>query len=483
MLNLPLSLVSCCLLWLVSVRADYHWPSLQYDALEEFLYEGARPDGSSLADLWVRLVYHDIATYNISDGTGGLDGSIFFETNRQEVWTVSFRLPCRLRRATCSGPVIPYRGGRIDANVADSLDSLKNNFAKQGFNVSEMIQLVACGHTLGGVRYPDFPTVVAATSGTVVDLFDGTQQFDHNIVTQYLDGTTQDPLIVLNQTMASDLRVFSSDNNVTMQSMSTADSFAQTCTTIFDKMLNTVPSGVTLTDEITLLPLTVGATQLQFTASVRLREMYWCDRYGDAADCKGTTTVSSPISQAMGVTLKKYQFVVPIDASQSVSKFWFVVDYGNGTTSVADNGGQNYVVDQDQNVLTGSFGVSVTAAVKSGSSPSRVYIDCFGRATSNYIPMNATYDLTLNSSIPARAGYDFYTGTATDDFGSTMQFDLVAVAGNGTSYVDAYRQSGLIGVALAAASTVNQTTAGVTPLSRWGVVVVGLLSVWTLSYL
>jgi hypothetical protein len=73
MLNLPLSLVSCCLLWLVSVRADYHWPSLQYDALEEFLYEGARPDGSSLADLvrpcklrggtnttvaaeWVRLV-------------------------------------------------------------------------------------------------------------------------------------------------------------------------------------------------------------------------------------------------------------------------------------------------------------------------------------------------------------------------------------------------------------------------------------------
>jgi hypothetical protein len=92
--------------------------------------------------------------------------------------------------ATCSGPVIPYRGGRIDANVAgplgvpdpsDSLDSLKNNFAKQGFNVSEMIQLVACGHTLGGVRYPDFPTVVAATSGTVVDLFDGTQQFDHNM--------------------------------------------------------------------------------------------------------------------------------------------------------------------------------------------------------------------------------------------------------------------------------------------------------------
>jgi hypothetical protein len=112
--------------------------------------------------------------------------------------------------------------------------------------------------------------------------------------------------------------------------------------------------------------------------------MYWCDRYGDAADCKSglkrfagpgaSSTPSSPTSQAMGVTLKKYRFVVPIDASQSISKFWFVVDYGNGTTTVADNGGSDYVVDQDdvlwvpsmskaKSVLTGANGVFVTAAV------------------------------------------------------------------------------------------------------------------------
>ncbi|KAJ7136023.1 heme peroxidase [Mycena epipterygia] len=585
MLHLPLPFVSCLLLWTASVRAaEYQWPSLQYDALEEFLYEGARPDGSSMADLvrpcklrggtnttvaaeWVRLVYHDIATHNASEGTGGLDGSIFFETNRQEnvgagmnntlsdfstypnkyitrsdiiaigtVWAV----------ATCSGPVIPLRGGRVDATVAgpqgvpdpgDSLQSLTDNFAKQGFNVSEMIQLVACGHTLGGVRYPDFPTVVAAGSNpgdTIIDLFDDTQQFDHNIITQYLDGTTQDPLIVLNQTMASDRRVFGSDNNVTMQSMATADSFAQTCTTIFDKMLNTVPSSVTLTDEIALLPvkvsavqLTVGTTQLQFQASVRLVlssnttsvSMCWCDRYGSAANCKsglkrfaapgGSSTVSSPVSTAMGVTLKKYQFVVPIDASQSISKFWFVVDYGNGTTSVADNGGSDYVVEQDdvlwvptmskgKSVLTGASGVFVTAAVKNTSTPSRVYIDCFGRATTNYLAVNATYDLALNSSIPAVAGYNFYSGTATDDFGATMSFDLYSVAANGTASVDSYRQAGLIGVSLPAASTVNTTTssgvggangasgaAAVRPAeSRWGVVgALGLVGVWTLARL
>ncbi|KAF7350459.1 Peroxidase [Mycena venus] len=577
MLNLPLSLLSCCLLWVASARgADYKWPSLPYDALEEFLYEGARPDGSSLADLvrpcklrggtnttvaaeWIRLVYHDIATHNISDGTGGLDGSIFFETNRAENVGAGMNntlsdfstypnkyvsrsdiiaIATVFGVATCSGPVIPFRGGRIDANVAgptgvpdagDSLDSLTNNFAKQGFNVSEMIQLVACGHTLGGVRYPDFPTIVAGSGQTtVVDLFDGTQQFDHNIVSQYLDGSTRDPLIVLNQTMASDLRVFSSDNNVTMQSMNSADSFAQTCTTIFDKMLNTVPSGVTLTDEITLVPvkvsavqLTVGTSQLQFQANVRLVmasnsttvSMYWCDRYGSSANCAGglkryaapggSLAVSSPISTAMGVTLRRFQFVVPIAASQSIAKFWFVVDYGNGTTVVADNGGSDYVVDQDEvlwvpsmsrdkSVLTGANGIFVTAAVKSSSTPSRVYIDCFGRATTDFLPMNKTYDLALNTSIPAVAGYTFYTGEATDDFGSTMQFDVVAVGADGTNSVDTYRQSGLIGVALAPASTVNSTTAGnVGGASgaenvRFGgwFGMVGVMSlVWTLSYL
>ena|ERR1700761_6399935 len=82
--------------------ADYQWPLQPYDALEDFLYEGARPDGSSMGNLvrpckmrsgtnttvaaeWVRLVYHDTATHNVSDGTGGLDGSIFFETSREEV--------------------------------------------------------------------------------------------------------------------------------------------------------------------------------------------------------------------------------------------------------------------------------------------------------------------------------------------------------------------------------------------------------------
>ncbi|KAF7349267.1 Peroxidase [Mycena sanguinolenta] len=584
LLNLPLSLLSSCFLWLAAVQADYHWPSLPYDAYEEFFvrrlsagrvefgtarysvqvarrdkYHGRCGVGSTCSK-----VYHDVATHNITDGTGGLDGSIFFEIDRVENVGAGMNntindfstYPSKyLTRAdiiaiatvfavaTCSGPVIPFRGGRVDANIAgpygvpnasDPIDSLTSNFAHQGFNTSEMIQLVACGHTLGGVRYPDFPDVVSGSgSTTIVDLFDETQQFDHNIVSQYLDGSTRDPLLVLNQTMASDLRVFSSDGNVTMQSMNSADSFAQACATVFDKMLNTVPSDVTLTDEITLVPfkvsavqLTVGTSQLQFQASVRLEatqsttvKMYWCDRYGSAANCSGNVqrfaasggsqAVSSPVTTAMGITLEKYSFVVPVNASQSISKFWFVVDYGNGTTVTADNGGTDYVIDQDEvlwvpsmstdkSVLDSSVGIFIAAAVKSsGSTPSRVYIDCFGRATSDFLPVNATYDLTLNTSIPAVAGYDFYTGTATASFGATMQFDLYAVDANGTSYVDEYRQSGLIGVALVAASSVNSTTSGTVPggvsgaesvslrnwSSRWGVGMLGVSLLWTLRYI
>jgi len=100
----------------------YTWPSLQYDAVETLLYEGQRSDGSSLSSLvapcrkrvgtgasvpaeWLRFVrfcllksvvqdlfcpkikqaFHDMATHNVDDGTGGMDGSIVYELGRSEV--------------------------------------------------------------------------------------------------------------------------------------------------------------------------------------------------------------------------------------------------------------------------------------------------------------------------------------------------------------------------------------------------------------
>jgi catalase (peroxidase I) len=58
----------------------------------------------------------------------------------------------------CGGPVIPFRGGRIDATEAgpatvpepqQDLSSHIESFRRQGFNATDMISLVACGHSLG----------------------------------------------------------------------------------------------------------------------------------------------------------------------------------------------------------------------------------------------------------------------------------------------------------------------------------------------
>ena len=104
-----------------------------------------------------------------------------------------------------------------------------------------MIQLVACGHTMGAVRSTDFPNLVAPNPSQPdipnFDPFDTTEmQFDNKMyvgksstlssntyqppisVTEYLSGTTQNPLVVTpNSTYRSDLEVYSSDGNVTMQ--------------------------------------------------------------------------------------------------------------------------------------------------------------------------------------------------------------------------------------------------------------------------
>jgi hypothetical protein len=41
--------------------------------------------GLELIASWGVEAYHDMATHNITDGTGGLDASIFYELDRPEV--------------------------------------------------------------------------------------------------------------------------------------------------------------------------------------------------------------------------------------------------------------------------------------------------------------------------------------------------------------------------------------------------------------
>ena len=87
-----------------------------------------------------------------------------------------------------------------------------------GFSQSEMIKLVACGHTMGGVRSDAFPQLVPPPEqGLNIHDFDTTPNFDNKVAAEYLDGTTQNPLVVSsNATLVSDLHVFSSDGNKTI---------------------------------------------------------------------------------------------------------------------------------------------------------------------------------------------------------------------------------------------------------------------------
>ncbi|KXN92249.1 Putative L-ascorbate peroxidase 6 [Leucoagaricus sp. SymC.cos] len=521
--------------------ARYTWPSPQYDALETFLYEGRRSDGSNMASLqhpckrrsdtgvsigaeWLRLAYHDVATHDAEAGTGGLDASIAYELDREEnnghgmnaslgdFESFSNKYISRsdviavattFAVASCGGPILPFRGGRIDAlsagpyGVPEPYQDLQTHteiFRKQGFSQSEMITLVACGHTLGGVRSTDFPQIVPPEGDlgkpTFVE-FDASDEFDSVVVQHYLDGSTKNPLVVhSNQTLTSDLRIFSSDNNATMKSLSSPDSYINLCQTLLEKMLNTVPSNVTLTDEITLLHskvtnvlLTIEHGQLIFKASLRLTQpidttpsktrivrMFWCDRYGDAKDCSGQTNVAvsathnqdspdiSPIMQRLGYYFINYQFVVRIDPSKSVSLFWFENDeYDGSKPTTIDNGGAGYRLDQDRILFVPMSSVldfkgndetskvyHIVAAVRNDTSPSRIYMTGFDSAIPNHgPPLNITRELVYNSTLNPIQSYNFYS-TSLSSLGLQLTVDVHAVVDDNTYSVD-FQQTYFLG--------------------------------------
>jgi len=164
------------------------------------------------------------------------------------------------------------------------------------------------------------------------------------------------------------------------------------------------------------------------------------------------------VIQNLGISFLTYNFVVPIDAAQSISKFWFEVDEKDGSkVTPYTNGGSDYVIDQDQvffvpmlstvdtisnssytKVYTNRDGsgsyksYNLVAAVRSELSPSRVYIDGSDSAVPNYpYAISGSADFTLNSTTPAIAGYKFYIGTFPSS-GLQLTIDVHAVV-NGTT--------------------------------------------------
>ena len=185
--------------------ASYTWPDERIDLLEEYMFEpdalGTTPSSPAFGKFdcrilgaeWLRTAYHDMATADVDAGTGGLDASIGLETSRSEnagsafLNTLNFFVPLQSVRSSmadliamaavlvtesCSnGSIhIPYRAGRVDATESSpegrvprpeqDLETHIALYKKQGFDATEMIGLVACGHTIGSVHGRDFPDIV-----------------------------------------------------------------------------------------------------------------------------------------------------------------------------------------------------------------------------------------------------------------------------------------------------------------------------------
>ncbi|KAH8676486.1 heme peroxidase [Tricladium varicosporioides] len=242
--------------------------------------------GQQTSAEWVRIVFHDMITKNIAGpGLGGLDASIGFESDRPENIGIfvnvtlgqfsQFSSPL----ATCiqpDAPRIPLRVGRMDATgpgpagvpgPLDSLDFAKAAFAKAGFSQGEMIQAIACGHSLGGVHHTNFPDIGKSDQRAS---FDSTPAaFDNTQVQEYLTqtGLKGGPLVTGPVASRSDFRIFNSDGNATITAMSSPQSFRDTCFAIFTKMINTVPAGTVLSDPIVPRPWLLRESHLDLNSA------------------------------------------------------------------------------------------------------------------------------------------------------------------------------------------------------------------------
>ncbi|KZV81700.1 heme peroxidase [Exidia glandulosa HHB12029] len=459
------------ILTLYSPCAAYLWPSPNMDDLESarwdaagynvrtsitgglggpgcsLFFRGANKGRSNAAD-WIRTAFHDMATYDPVTGTGGMDASIRFsdELARAENAgtgfsnTVSFfrgdpgrylsmadvlALALVYSVENCGGPEVDFRGGRIDASGPNlpgvpepqqDLNSHLTAFERMGFNREEMIGLVACGHTIGGVQHTALPDIVPELNDPNNEdsnaLFDSTgTAFDNNVARDYMAGTTSNPLVMnTDDTFNSDKRIFSSDGNATMAGFArSAQGFAETCSRLFSRMIDVVPRGVQLTEVIAPLPVKPQDVELMysdtgkltFSGQVRLWNptenpsrivnMVWADRNGTQHTQRLLHTPDMVGSAAGGRYRSEWYTwdVVPsANTSNSVTELFGITgmhfeiaENSSGTVRVEDQQGHGFPVSDAVMFSTTSCKTSdgwpslgrYDVAVR--HSQSRVYID------------------------------------------------------------------------------------------------------------
>lgn len=357
---------------------------------------GGNIAGRQFAAEWIRTAFHDVATADVDAGTGGLDGSIWFELDRAENGGSAFNntfsffanlysirasaadllaMSVVVANAGCGGARMPFRAGRVDALEAGPagvpepdtpLETTRARFSGAGFNESDMISLVACGHTLGGVHSSNNPhiTGLGPTPDTVTK-FDSTfDSFDSRVAAEYLGGNTTNPLVAgRNETLNSDGRIFASDGNRTIRELAGSDDgFRAACADVFTRMIDTVPAAVALTDPIEAVDVKPyvelapgGNGSIAFGGWVRVRttdgtgrdtgdlaiHLSYTDRNGEGSvDVPATLDAGGATYGLWGETFAWYQFEAAVPAASGIGGFLIhLTAPSTGQTVVHRNGG------------------------------------------------------------------------------------------------------------------------------------------------
>ncbi|KAH8668991.1 heme peroxidase [Xylariales sp. PMI_506] len=510
----------------------YTWPDPQTDFLESLLYEqigipsnspgavvGPCPgvnfgEGRNTAAEWLRTAYHDMATADIMAGTGGIDASIAFEVNRSENVGSAFNetlgsllqfmssrssmsdliaMAATMAVGSCSsGTVsIPYRAGRIDATAPgpsgvptpdEDLATHTQIFERQGFNATEMIGLVACGHTLGGVHGVDFPQIVPITDDSPGDdntqNFDATTNtFDNSVAVQFVSNVSQNPLAFgSNVTTRSDQRIFTSDGGEVIGNMAASnDFFLNTCSSLLERMLNTVPVTVNLSEPI--LPLEVKPISLYgavnsngtITLSGQLRlidafspipgrtvNVYLRPNSGEScSDAETCLTALAVADQSSWTTMlygttanifKRYYFSATVPISLGVSAFDVeIVD--SDATNMETNGGNGFPFNDailpqldtscTTTVDTGSF-LNLTVAVRDDASFDSIQLIIPEAVATNPLVFDIEYrtlDMTEIGKISG-SNYTLYNAVHTSPTGRYIHtYDVIAKNGTTSSEI------------------------------------------------
>lgn len=433
-----------------SALADPTWPS-DIDELEEIMFqissfrsrkfadtvnpcttEASGPGRRNAAE-WLRSAFHDMSTANTFFKTGGLDASLQYELDNGENTGPGHRTTCKFMapyvttRSSLSdllamgvymsvrscggadGPRVPFRAGRRDATAAgalgvpqpqNSVSTFQQQFQRMGFTTEEMIQVTACGHTIGGVHQEEFPDLMPATGAVNGNVsFDTTDAvFDNKVVTEYLGGNTTNPLVVgisVKHNKNSDFKIYNADGNKTMSTLADASTFKTVCQKVLQKMIDVVPPGVALSEPVVpytvkpvnlQLTLTNGGSALQFSGYIRVKAtgladgairsvtLTYRDRRGStdcgSSSCSITSTIQGA-GKGFDDIFNFYPIEAVIPASTGISSFTVTVNNNDGTSKLYDNNGKGYPLQDDvlfqtpQSCIKGTSGaLTVVAAVR-----------------------------------------------------------------------------------------------------------------------